>query len=92
MVGEHPEPARSVRFDVFGYVVEVTREADGWIARYLGGGVRRAAEDLPIPPDLAEADLARHLADLCHERARPGLTVRRLDRPRDTRSALRSDE
>ncbi len=78
-MGEHPDPSGRLRFDVFGHVVEVTREANGWVARYRAGGVRRAADDLPIPPDLAEADLEQHLADLCHEWARPGLTVRRLD-------------
>ncbi len=67
------------RFDVFGHLVEVTREGGGWVARYSGGGVRRVAAKLPIPPDLAEVDLERYLADLCHEWARPGLRVRRLD-------------
>ena len=70
-----------IRFDVFGRIVGVVRESAGWQAYYLGeDGKRAMARDLTIPPDLPEADLGRHLADIAHERASPQRpAVRRLD-------------
>ena len=42
-------------------------------------GKRQAARDIVIPPDTPESELARYLADLCHEWATPERsTVRRV--------------
>jgi hypothetical protein len=70
-----------MRFDVFGkYVLLVERDGDGWRVLELGGdGKRRIFEDAVIPPHVREDEVGELLADLLHEYARPGATVRRLD-------------
>ena len=56
------------KFDVFGRLVLVSRDAGRWTAFYAGSeGKRRPATDIVIPADTAEQDLPRYLADLCHE-------------------------
>lgn len=71
----------SLEFDVYGRRVLVERADAGWIVLYPGTeGKRQAARDIVIPPDTPESELARYLADLCHEWATPERsTVRRLD-------------
>ena len=67
-------------FDVFGRRLIVERSAGRWQAFYGGpDGKRREARDLVIPAEVAEAELERYLADLCHEWASPQAPhVRRL--------------
>ncbi len=70
-----------LRFDVFGRTVIAAREADSWALFYTGEGKRRPAHDIAVPGHVTAEELARYLADLCHEWATqryPG--VRRLDR------------
>jgi len=70
-----------MRFDVFGrFVLLVERHGEGWLVLELGGdGKRRIFEDVVIPPHVREDEIGTLLADLLHEYASPGASVRRLD-------------
>jgi hypothetical protein len=70
-----------MRFDVFGrFVLLVERDGGGWRVLELGpDGKRRVFEEAVIPPHLREDEIGPLLADLLHEHARPGTSVRRLD-------------
>lgn len=58
----------ALKFDVFGRPVIVMRIDGGWKAFYPGAeGKRRLAADIVIPSDVADDELCRYLADLCHE-------------------------
>jgi len=58
-------------FNVFGRILEVIRHGNKWKVYYPGNeGKKRPAEDIHIPPEIAETDLVEYLADLCHEWAR----------------------
>lgn len=72
---------KSIRFEVFGRQVLVSRTAHGWTCWYPGpDGKRRPASDLLIPTHIGEAALTNYLADLCHEWAsETHPDVRRLD-------------
>lgn len=57
-----------MRFSVFGRELLVRRERERWVCYYPGNeGKRRLARDLLIPDDATAAEVAGHLADLCHE-------------------------
>lgn len=61
-----------MQFKVFGRPVLVERRAGAWLAMYPGpDGKRRPAEDIVIPPEVADAELEKYLTDLCHEWATP---------------------
>ena len=61
-----------MKLDVFGRRVLIERRADAWAVFYPGDdGKRRTAEDIVIPSRLAEEELERYVADLCHEAATP---------------------
>jgi hypothetical protein len=72
---------KTYKFDVFGRQVLVLRTEHGWSAFDTGPeGKRRPAHDLVIPASVAEAEIERYLADVCHERATTKHpAVRRLD-------------
>ena len=82
-----------LRFDVFGREIGVVRQDGAWRAVFVGKeGKHRTAPGVTIPPDLPASDLARFLADLFHEAARPDRPeVTALDptpaAPRDERSS-----
>lgn len=62
-----------LEFDVFGHRLLVKRVDERWVALYPGSdGKHRPADDILIPPDIPDAELERHLTDLCHEWASPG--------------------
>lgn len=63
-----------MKYDLFGRkVIEVTRMDEQWQVAYCGsGGIKRMANDIFIPAELAPEEIARYLADLFHEWARPG--------------------
>ena len=62
-----------MRLDVFGKLVEAQFREGQWLVFYIGDeGKKRPAHDLVIPEDIAETELPKYLADLCHEWARPG--------------------
>jgi hypothetical protein len=68
-----------LRFDVFGTLVGIERRDGSWQAYYLGTEGKRRPADFVVPEFVEEAELARYLADLFHEAARPGhAEVRRL--------------
>lgn len=61
-----------LRFDVFGREVGVVREDGRWRAVFVGReGKNRPAPGIVIPPEVRACELARFLADLFHEFARP---------------------
>ena len=58
----------SIKLDVYGRLVLVTRAKEGWQVYYVSGdGKRRAADDIVIPSFVKEMEIERYLADLCHE-------------------------
>ena len=58
----------SLRFDVFGTTVLISRAEDRWITYYLGNeGKRRLASDIAVPAEMPESDIEQYLGDLCHE-------------------------
>jgi len=60
---------------IFGRkIIEIERQDSRWIAYYPGAGLRRRAEDIYIPDELAIDELANYLADLFHELATRGHT------------------
>ncbi len=69
------------RFDVYGrFRIDLEYRDGAWTAWFVGDeGTRRPAPDVPLPSELAEADLPVHLEDVFHEHGAPGRTVRRLD-------------
>ena len=71
----------SIRLNVFGRQVLAVRSEDGWQLFYLGAdGKRRPADDLTVPPFVAESEMVSYLEDLCHEWASDRHPeVRRLD-------------
>lgn len=72
---------KSLRFDVFGRQLVISRKEHGWAAWYLGPeGKKRPAPDIVIPPNTAESDMTLYLGDLCHEWAtEQHPDVKRLD-------------
>jgi len=70
-----------MRFDVFGrLVLIVERDGESWRVLELGAdGKRRLFEDVVIPCHMPEDEIGTLLADILHELARPGSSVRRLD-------------
>ena len=57
-----------LKLDVFGRSVLVERDDDAWVVFYLSGdGKRRRADDIFIPGTVAESEVERWVADLCHE-------------------------
>jgi GNAT superfamily N-acetyltransferase len=59
-------------FDVFGLVVIVCREGQGWLVFERGAdGKRGLSEGIRIPPFIEAKKLGEYLADLCHESATP---------------------
>jgi hypothetical protein len=72
-----------MRFDVYGrFLLDLERTPEGYVVYQLGAeGKRRARDDLVVPPDLPEDELAQYLDDLLHEHGGPGGRVRRVDAP-----------
>ena len=72
---------KSIKFDVFGRQVLTIRSEKGWQFFYLSDdGKRRPADDLIVPPFVAESEMVSFLEDLCHEWASDRHPeVRRLD-------------
>ena len=74
-----------IRFDVFGRVLAVRRDVNAWRVYSVGTDGKLGTTGILIPDFVTEDELARYLADLFHENARPGMDdVRRLppERPR----------
>jgi hypothetical protein len=59
---------KSMKFDVFGKEVRVSRDGGRWTIHYVGAeGKRRPATDILVPAELPASEIERYLADLCHE-------------------------
>lgn len=68
-----------MRFDIYGrFQIEVRRENEGWAAYRAEHGKRVPLEELVIPPDVTEDELATYLDDVYHEFAGCGDEVERL--------------
>ena len=69
-----------MRFDVYGrYELDVIRDGSKWKVLRLGDGKRVLLDDVVIPAEIDEDEIATYLDDLFHELARPGQIVRRVD-------------
>jgi hypothetical protein len=67
------------RFNVFGRIVIIRREAGLWQAYDMGADGQRAPAGFVVPDFVAHAELEQFLFDLFHEGAAPGRgDVRRL--------------
>ena len=58
-----------MKFDIFGKKqLEVVRRDVRWVAYYSNGnGLRRIADDIAIPAELASSELEEYIADIFHE-------------------------
>ncbi|MFZ6801343.1 DUF7661 family protein [Undibacterium sp. Di24W] len=59
------------KFKVFGLIVLVEKDADGWRVYYLGNDGKKRLADFVIPKDIEDNELEQYLGDLFHENARP---------------------
>jgi hypothetical protein len=60
------------RFNVFGRIYLVRREAGLWQAYAVGADGKRAPAAFVIPDFIEDAELEQYLFDLFHESATPG--------------------
>jgi hypothetical protein len=60
-----------IKFKVFGLIVLVEKDADGWRAYYPGTDGKKRLADFIIPKDIKDDELDQYLGDLFHENARP---------------------
>lgn len=68
-----------MRFDVYGhYELVIVREGNEWKIFKLGAGTRVLLNDVVIPADMQQHEIAPYLDDLFHELAKPGQTIRRV--------------
>lgn len=68
-----------MKFDVYGrFRIEVRRQHGAWFAVRHDAGKRVPLDELVIPPDLPEEELAVYLDDIFHEYGGPGQSVERL--------------
>lgn len=62
--------AGTMRYNVFGTIIEVVHRQGTWRACYPGNdGKKRLAEDIVIPSSVRESQLEEYLADIRHEYA-----------------------
>jgi len=65
-----------MRFNIYGrFRLEVRREQGRWMAYRLTSGTRVPDDELVIPAELAEDELAIYLDDIFHELAGPGQSI-----------------
>ena len=60
------------RFNVFGRIYLVRREAGLWQTYAIGADGKRGAAGFVVPDFIGEAELEQYLFDLFHESATPG--------------------
>lgn len=63
---------REFRFSVFGALVAIKVEADGYTAFRLGPDGKRRPAEFVVPHCIAEDELCQYLEDLFHESAMHG--------------------
>lgn len=67
-INQSARPMATMKFDVFGRSVIVSRVGEVWKTYYGGSeGKRRPATDIVIPASVDAAGLCQYLSDLCHE-------------------------
>ena len=70
----------SLRFNVFGQLVQITGAPGNWTAWLLGADGKRRPADFIVPDFVTEDDMEQYLFDLFHESATPtNGSVFRLD-------------
>jgi hypothetical protein len=62
----------ALRFNVFGRIFELRREADAWRSFAVGADGKRGPSGFEVPPFIEEGELEQYLFDLFHESATPG--------------------
>jgi hypothetical protein len=67
-----------LRFDVFGRVFAVRRDGKSWQIYAVESDGKFGHAGIVIPDFIAENELEQYLADIFHESARPGMSVRRF--------------
>jgi hypothetical protein len=75
MVNDGFGPIRNMqehRFNIFGSIVLIRREAGAWPALAVGADGKRMPANFVIPDFIEDSDLEQFLFDLFHESARPG--------------------
>ncbi len=69
-----------MRFNIYGrFRLEVRREQGRWMAYRLTSGTRVPEDELVIPAELAEDELALYLDDIFHELAGAGQSIEAMD-------------
>lgn len=69
-----------MRFNIYGrFHLEVRREQGRWTACRLTAGTRVPEDELVIPAELGEHELAIYLDDIFHELAGPGQSIEGMD-------------
>lgn len=69
------------RFNVFGHIYELRREAGAWRALAVGNDGKLGPAGFEVPPFIEDAELEQFLFDLFHESATPtNGEVRRIKR------------
>lgn len=65
-----------MKFDIYGrFQVDVQRENDGWVVFRSAHGKRVRLNDVVVPSDVLEHELATYLDDIFHELAGVGQRV-----------------
>lgn len=65
-----------MKFNIYGrFQIEVRRVNDSWVAYRSELGKRNRLDELVIPPDLIEQELATYFDDIFHEFAKHGENV-----------------
>jgi hypothetical protein len=62
---------KAIRFSVFGRLVLVEKNGNGWRSFYPGADGKKRAADFVIPDFIGDGDLEQYLGDLFHEHATP---------------------
>ena len=62
----------SARFNVFGRIFLIQREADRWEAYSVGPDGKRSLAGFVVPDFIAIDEMEQYLFDLFHESATPG--------------------
>jgi hypothetical protein len=62
----------ALRFNVFGRIFELRREAGTWRSFAIGADGKRGPAGFEVPEFIEESELEQYLFDLFHESATPG--------------------
>ncbi len=67
-----------MKIDVFGREIAVIEHGGEWKVFYCSSeGKKRIADDIVIPAEINESELANYLSDICHEYAQQN--IRKLE-------------